>query len=77
MLMKVLFIATSREILSAGSTQIEGISKQEIRLSDFKFSFMRKDPPVNENYINALHLLGLAEKQGAAVFNKPTAIKRI
>ena len=67
--------ATSNEILSAGSTQIEGISKQEIRLSDFKFSFMRKDPPVNENYINALHLLGLAEKQGAAVFNKPTAIK--
>ena len=36
---------------------------------------MRKDPPVNENYINALHLLGLAEKQGAAVFNKPAAIK--
>jgi glutathione synthase len=67
--------ATSREILSAGSTQIEGISKQELRLSDFQFSFMRKDPPVNENYINALHLLGLAEKQGAAVFNKPTAIK--
>ena len=67
--------AASREILSAGSTQVEGISKQEIRLSDFKFSFMRKDPPVNENYINALHLLGLAEKQGAAVFNKPTAIK--
>ena len=67
--------AASREIFSAGSTQVEGISKQEIRLSDFKFSFMRKDPPVNENYINALHLLGLAEKQGAAVFNKPTAIK--
>ena len=67
--------AASREILSAGSTQVEGISKQEIRLSDFKFSFMRKDPPVNENYMNALHLLGLAEKQGAVVFNKPTAIK--
>ena len=67
--------ATSNEILSAGSTQIDGISKQEIRLSDFKFSFMRKDPPVNENYMNALHFLGLAEKQGAVVFNKPTAIK--
>ena len=67
--------AASREIFSAGSTQVEGISKQEIRLSDFKFSFMRKDPPVNESYINALHLLGLAEKQGAVVFNKPTSIK--
>ena len=67
--------AASREIISAGSTQVEGISKQEIKLSDFKFSFMRKDPPVNENYINSLHLLGLAEKQGAVVFNKPRAIK--
>lgn len=67
--------AASREILSAGSSQVEGISKQEIRLSDFKFSFMRKDPPVNESYINSLHLLGLAEKQGAVVFNKPRSIK--
>ena len=36
---------------------------------------MRKDPPVDENYINALHLLGLAEKQGAVIFNKPNSIK--
>ena len=36
---------------------------------------MRKDPPVNESYINSLHLLGLAEKQGAVVFNKPRSIK--
>ena len=48
---------------------------KNIRLSDFKYSFMRKDPPVNESYINALHLLGLAEKQGAVIFNKPTSIK--
>ena len=44
-------------------------------MSDFKYSFMRKDPPVDENYINALHLLGLAEKQGAVIFNKPNSIK--
>ena len=36
---------------------------------------MRKDPPVDENYINALHLLGLAETQGAKIFNKPNSIK--
>ena len=36
---------------------------------------MRKDPPVDSDYINALHLLGLAEKQGATVFNKPNSIK--
>jgi len=67
--------ASSRNILSAGSTQVEGISKEDIKVSEFKYSFMRKDPPVNENYINALHLLGLAEKQGAIIFNKPNSIK--
>ena len=45
--------ANSRNILSAGSTQVEGILKQDIKVSDFKYSFMRKDPPVDENYINA------------------------
>ena len=67
--------ANSRNILSAGSTQIEGIIKEDIKVCDFQMSFMRKDPPVDENYINALHLLGLAEKQGAIVFNKPNSIK--
>ena len=67
--------AASREILSVGPTQVEGILKQEKKLSDFKMSFMRKDPPVNENYINALHLLGLAEKQGAMIFNSPSSLK--
>ena len=67
--------ASSRNILSAGSTQVEGIIKEDIKVCDFQMSFMRKDPPVDENYINALHLLGLAEKQGAIVFNKPNSIK--
>ena len=67
--------ASARNILSAGSTQVEGILKENIKVSEFKYSFMRKDPPVDENYINALHLLGHAEKQGAVIFNKPNSIK--
>ena len=67
--------ASSRNILSAGSTQIEGIIKEDIKVCDFHMSFMRKDPPVDEIYINALHLLGLAEKQGASIYNKPNSIK--
>ena len=66
---------SARNIISAGSTQVEGIKKKDINIIDFKFCFMRKDPPVDENYINALHLLGLAEKQGALIYNKPNAIK--
>ena len=67
--------ANSRNILSVGSNQVEGIKREDMKLIDFKFCFMRKDPPVDENYINALHLLGLAEKDGATIHNKPNAIK--
>ena len=67
--------AQAREIIAAGTTQVEGILKEDISINNFKYTFMRKDPPVNEDYINALHLLGLAETQGAKVFNKPNSIK--
>tara|TARA_Y100000996_G_scaffold404326_1_gene378313 strand:- start:214 stop:1137 length:924 start_codon:yes stop_codon:yes gene_type:complete len=66
---------SSRNIISAGLTQVEGILKEDIKIKDFKLCFMRKDPPVDEDYINALHLLDLAEKQGAIIFNTPNAIK--
>ena len=67
--------AQARKIIAAGATQVEGISKEDISFKNFKYTFMRKDPPVDENYINALHLLGLAEIQGAKIFNKPNSIK--
>ena len=66
---------SSRNIISAGLTQVEGILKEDIKIKDFKLCFMRKDPPVDEDYINALHLLDLAEKQGAIIFNTPNSIK--
>ena len=31
--------ASSRNILSAGSTQVEGILKEDIKVSEFKYSF--------------------------------------
>ena len=34
-----------------------------------------RDPPVDENYINTLHLLSLAKEQGVSVFNDPLSIK--
>ena len=37
---------------------------------------MRKDPPVDENYMNTLHLLDLAQSNGANVINNPSAVKR-
>ena len=68
-------LADSRNIIAIGSNKVESIKKEAINVADFDYTFMRKDPPVDKNYINALHLLGLAETQGATVYNKPNSIK--
>ena len=68
-------MADARNIIEIGSSKVEGIRKEAIKVSEFSYTFMRKDPPVDTNYLNALHLLGLAEIQGATIFNKPIAIK--
>ena len=67
--------ADARNIIEIGTSQVQGIRKEPIKLADFSLTIMRKDPPVDCDYINSLHLLGLAETQGAKVFNKPNSIK--
>ncbi|MDC0348654.1 glutathione synthase [Gammaproteobacteria bacterium] len=67
--------ADARNIIEIGTSQVQGIRKEPIKVADFSFTIMRKDPPVDCDYINSLHLLGLAETQGAKVFNKPNSIK--
>ena len=44
-------------------------------LTDFSAVLMRKDPPVDQDYLTATHLLGLAEEHGARVFNRPAALR--
>lgn len=44
-------------------------------LSEFDAIIVRKDPPFDMEYIYTTYLLELAEKQGARVFNKPSAIR--
>ncbi|MES2901175.1 MAG: glutathione synthase [Pseudomonadota bacterium] len=48
---------------------------QAMRLSEFDAVLQRKDPPFDMEYVYATYLLELAEKQGARVFNKPSAIR--
>jgi len=67
--------ADARNIIEIGKSQVQGIRKEPIKVADFSFTIMRKNPPVDSDYINSLHLLGLAESQGAKVFNKPNSIK--
>ena len=45
-------------------------------LKDFDYVFMRKDPPVDENFMNALHLLSQAESEGANIINRPSALQK-
>jgi glutathione synthase len=45
------------------------------KLSTFDAILLRKDPPFDMEYIYTTYLLELAEKQGARVFNKPSAVR--
>jgi len=44
-------------------------------LKDFDAVVMRKDPPFDSEFFYATHLLEQAEREGARVFNKPSALR--
>jgi glutathione synthase len=44
-------------------------------LKDFDAIVMRKDPPFDDEYFYATHMLEQAEREGAKVFNKPAALR--
>ena len=44
-------------------------------LSEVDAVVMRKDPPFDSEYFYATHLLQQAEREGARVFNKPSALR--
>ncbi len=48
---------------------------QLLPLTAFAHVWMRKDPPVDEAYLYATHLLELAERQGVRVINRPAALR--
>ncbi len=44
-------------------------------LTDFFCVWMRKDPPVDDVYLYATHLLEIAERDGVRVVNKPASLR--
>lgn len=48
---------------------------QRLPLESFAHVWMRKDPPVDEAYLYATHLLELAERHGVRVINRPAALR--
>lgn len=50
-------------------------SPQKLPLDVFPVVWMRKDPPVDEAYLYATHLLELAERRGVRVINRPSSLR--
>ena len=50
-------------------------ARTEIALADVDAVLMRSDRPFDSEYFYATHLLGQAEREGARVFNKPSALR--
>ncbi len=50
-------------------------SAQKIALNEFHCIWMRKDPPVDEAFLYATHLLEVAERDGVLVLNKPASLR--
>ena len=44
-------------------------------LSEFNCIWMRKDPPVDEAFLYATHLLEVAERNGITVLNRPASLR--
>jgi glutathione synthase len=50
-------------------------STAERELRSFDAIIMRKDPPFDAEYIYATHMLEQSEREGARVFNRPSALR--
>jgi len=48
---------------------------RDLALADTHAVLMRKDPPFDSEYFYATHLLSQAEREGARVFNQPSALR--
>ena len=53
----------------------EETQSAQMVLADFDAIVMRKDPPFDSEFFYATHMLGQAEREGAKVFNKPSALR--
>jgi glutathione synthase len=70
-------MAHVRDITLTGDAQdwFEERGTRAVALKEFEAILMRKDPPFDSEYFYATHLLEQAEREGARVFNKPSALR--
>lgn len=58
-----------------GAAWFEETDTRTRLITDFQAVLMRKDPPVDQDYLTATHLLSLAEEHGARVFNRAASLR--
>jgi len=70
-------MATMRDITLTGGAEPWFDERARVRqaLAEVDAAIMRKDPPFDSEYFYATHLLQQAEREGARVFNKPSALR--
>ncbi len=56
-------------------TWYESLAQEMRELHRFDRVLMRKDPPFDSEYFYATHLLTQAEREGARVYNRPSALR--
>lgn len=71
---RVVAVATRIDTRSGASWFAETDMRTRL-LTDFSAVLMRKDPPVDQDYLAATYLLSLAEEHGARVINQPAALR--
>ena len=69
--------ASAKQITLTGhASDWHAVVAQDVKaLSDMDAVLMRKDPPFDNEYFYATHLLSQAEREGARVFNRPQALR--
>lgn len=71
---RVVVLATQVDIQPGPVWRIETDTRTRL-LADFPAVLMRKDPPVDPDYLAATHLLSLAEEHGARIFNRAASLR--
>ena len=52
-------------------------TQQSLALSELDYILMRKDPPFDMEFVNATHILELAQREGTPVINDPRGLRDI
>ncbi|NWG38806.1 MAG: glutathione synthase [Hydrogenophilaceae bacterium] len=68
-------VLAARINIQAGPDWFTETSSRTRLLADFSAVLMRKDPPVDQDYLAATHLLSVAEEHGARVFNRASSLR--